>query len=293
MTEWNEWRKANPEEPILLVKVYLFDSNLGGANLEGATLLDADLGGANLFRANLFRANLMGATLIEATLVKAYLIESKLKGAYLRWAKIAGANLFRANLEGASLFEANLRDANLEGANLKRANLKGAILQGANLRKTDLDQVNVHLVKFDSRTQCSNLKGKDFYGSPVFKSFVEDCDYLEDFKVRHPVVYGFWLISSNCGRSITLWAAWSLCLAVFFANAFYKLGPEAIEVSKLPWNFSSLVYYSVVTFTTLGFGDVTPKTNAAAWFVMAEVIIGYVMLGGLISIFANKLARRS
>jgi hypothetical protein len=28
-------------------------------------------------------------------------------------------------------------------------------------------------------------------------------------------------------------------------------------------------------------------------WVMAEVIIGYVMLGGLISIFANKLARRS
>jgi len=36
-----------------------------------------------------------------------------------------------------------------------------------------------------------------------------------------------------------------------------------------------------------------PKTNAAAWWVMAEVITGYVMLGGLISIFANKLARRS
>ncbi len=62
------------------------------------------------------------------------------------------------------------------------------------------------------------------------------------------------------------------------------------EVGPLsPW------YFSVITFTTLGFGDLTPKPEcwqAQAW-IMAEVVLGYVMLGGLISIFANKLARRS
>ena len=54
-----------------------------------------------------------------------------------------------------------------------------------------------------------------------------------------------------------------------------------------------MIYYSVVTFTTLGFGDIVPKTPAAAWWVMTEVILGYIMLGGLISIFATKLSRRS
>ena len=54
-----------------------------------------------------------------------------------------------------------------------------------------------------------------------------------------------------------------------------------------------MIYYSVVTFTTLGFGDITPKTLEASRWLMAEVILGYVMLGGLISIFANKIARRS
>ena len=48
-----------------------------------------------------------------------------------------------------------------------------------------------------------------------------------------------------------------------------------------------------MTFTTLGFGDVTPKTLLAEIIVGAEVFIGYIMLGGLISIFANKLARRA
>jgi len=54
-----------------------------------------------------------------------------------------------------------------------------------------------------------------------------------------------------------------------------------------------MVYYSVVTFTTLGFGDITPKTLGSAYWVMAEVVNGYLALGGLISILANKLARRS
>ena len=52
-------------------------------------------------------------------------------------------------------------------------------------------------------------------------------------------------------------------------------------------------FLRIISFTTLGFGDVTPLTETAMWLVMAEVILGYVMLGGLISIFANKIARRS
>ncbi len=58
------------------------------------------------------------------------------------------------------------------------------------------------------------------------------------------------------------------------------------------WLFTPL-YFSIVTFTTLGFGDIQPGNGPGLFWVSLEVIIGYVMLGGLISIFANKLARRS
>lgn len=51
-------------------------------------------------------------------------------------------------------------------------------------------------------------------------------------------------------------------------------------------------YYGVVTFTALGFGDFVPRSLTAALFVMVGVVTGYIMLGGLIRIFANKLARR-
>ncbi len=65
-----------------------------------------------------------------------------------------------------------------------------------------------------------------------------------------------------------------------------------VSPERIP-NFWTYLYFSVVTFTTLGFGDVIPLNNLSERWVMVEVILGYVMLGGLISIFANKLARRS
>ena len=49
------------------------------------------------------------------------------------------------------------------------------------------------------------------------------------------------------------------------------------------------IYFSVVTFSTLGFGDVTPCRLLGEILVTVEVILGYVLLGGLISIFAMKL----
>jgi hypothetical protein len=88
------------------------------------------------------------------------------------------------------------------------------------------------------------------------------------------------------------WAGWSLLLALLFAFVFWQLGPDSFDTPHLKFNLSTMFYYSVVTFTTLGFGDIIPKTTTAAMCVTVEVIVGYVMLGGLITIFASKLSRR-
>jgi voltage-gated potassium channel Kch len=48
----------------------------------------------------------------------------------------------------------------------------------------------------------------------------------------------------------------------------------------------------VVTLTTLGYGDVIPASAGGQVIAMVEVVTGYVMLGGLLSILSNKMARR-
>ena len=49
-----------------------------------------------------------------------------------------------------------------------------------------------------------------------------------------------------------------------------------------------MLYFSVVTITTLGFGDYIPRNYLGKTLVICEVFLGYLLLGCLLSIFANK-----
>jgi len=278
MTEWSEWREANPKERILLTGAHLENASFQGVNLEYADLRNA----------HLEKAKLNSAHLEYADLSFAHLENADFRAAHLEKAELSDAHLENANLLGTHLENANLIFAHLENTALISSHLENADLSFSYIKETDFTGV-----KFSPKTRCVNMRITDYKGSSLFKKYIDDEQYLYDFKQKHNIIYWLWLISCDCGRSLLRWALWSLALAVGFGLIYYKLGQEAFKITELPWNFSTVVYYSVVTFTTLGFGDVVPKTNGAAWWVMAEVIAGYVMLGGLISIFANKLARRS
>jgi uncharacterized protein YjbI with pentapeptide repeats len=269
---------------------YLSQAGLSHTNLRRAILRDVDLIGANLSDATLYDANLSGAKLGLADLNRAGLIGADLRGANLFRAKLNKANLGRADLSGA-----DLGWTDLSGAGLNDANLKGAKLDSANFENADVSGV-----KFDRRGRYKGIRVATCYGSQRFKRFAQDQDFIEEFRSiwwRKPI-YLLWLILADCGRSLSLWAGWSLAMALIFAGIYFcHIGPDAFYIDpthpSLPKTFGTFFYYSVVTFTTLGFGDITPVTAQAARWVMAEVILGYIMLGGLISILANKLARRS
>lgn len=137
------------------------------------------------------------------------------------------------------------------------------------------------------------------YVDPVLERCAKDQYYLYVLKYRNrrnPLFRAFfflWWVTCNFGRRAWMWASWSIGVALGCAGLFYWLGPARFSTTHLEWNFQTMIYYSVVTFTTLGFGDVVPTSQLAAWCVTAEVIMGYVMLGGLISILATKIAQRS
>ena len=148
----------------------------------------------------------------------------------------------------------------------------------------------------------------DEVANPFFKRYVGDQQFIRAFNQANPVLAGLWRWSSDYGRSLGLWAFWSLFFAFLFALAYMPLpawAPTWIQsfapqfhqstgmYSGEPLTFWHCLYFSVVTFTTLGFGDIVADNTAARLLVTLEVIFGYMMLGGLISIFSNKLASRS
>ena len=131
----------------------------------------------------------------------------------------------------------------------------------------------------------------DGSSNPYLKRYIDDEQWIASWR-KHGgrwkrFLFILWELTSHCGRSIKLWAGWSTFIAVYFACMYYwKFGCDRIafnvdRLKEVQPDFLDYLYYSVVTFTTLGFGDIVPLDKGARLVVGAEVILGYVMLGGL------------
>jgi len=102
-------------------------------------------------------------------------------------------------------------------------------------------------------------------------------------------VWPFWRVS-DYGRSTLSILVVFLGLAAAFAGA-YCLWPQLLTLSEPggelrgPWH---ALYFSVVTQTTLGFGDIhaNPDSPVGQGLLMLQVILGYVLLGALVTRFA-------
>ncbi len=297
--------------------------DLRGANLSGADLRNIDLSGRDLTGIKLFNADLRGANLQDANLENAELSTANLEGANFDGARCKHAGFGRANLRHASMFRADLERATLTQAILEHANLsctnmhhcrvREANLIAADFTEADLSHAELSLSTIDKANftnadlrharlrmmrqfKTANWIGVDirdvnFSGAYLMRREIVDQNFIKEFRNYSKltrILYYPWLWTCDCGRSMFRWCCCIGLLLVLFAVAYSYVG---IDYGAYPTRLSPL-YFSVVTLTTLGFGDVAPNCLAGQIVVMAEVSIGYIMLGGLLSIFSNKLARR-
>jgi len=317
-------RLPSPESPFSLAGEHMVKADLAGLDLSRCDLSGAELSGADLSGSRLAGAQLSGAVLHGAKLDEAELLGAEAEGADFGSASAVRAGFGRAKLRGASFFESalgsatfsgsDLRDcdfrvAKLDGSRAVEADLRGADLGGASLREVDLSGVRVagaSLTNVDLRGARlggildyaaagwggADIRDVDFAGAWLLRRYVLDENYIAEFRSQsrtHELVYKLWWISSDCGRSLTRWTLWSVLTAGIFAGIYTQVDLDygAHETWLSP------IYYSVVTFTTLGYGDVLPASVAAQVVAMIEVVLGYVALGGLLAILADKLARRA
>jgi sorbitol-specific phosphotransferase system component IIC len=89
--------------------------------------------------------------------------------------------------------------------------------------------------------------------------------------------------------SVVLFASMLIC--IFGAVYSHSSGMLSFG-DRCPTGFTPY-YFSIVTYTTLGFGDVKPNNLPGEILVSTEVIMGYVTLGLLLAVLADKIARRS
>ncbi|MCL1065278.1 ion channel [Shewanella olleyana] len=66
-----------------------------------------------------------------------------------------------------------------------------------------------------------------------------------------------------------IWAFTYLLLIEIFGAAF-----NGIEAQKWTDNFSTVIYYSYITLTTVGYGEISPNMPIARFFAFSEAICG-------------------
>lgn len=279
-----------------------FESRLSRANLKHANLKNTDFSGAQMSAAGLYKADATSASMMSADLSGADLTEASLAGADLRGANLAKADLTRADLRGANLSNVDLRDACLANSNVTGAKFQAARLEGANVTGITYGSLR------DMRGCYLGIRGLDStYGNALFLRDARDQDYIDTLKnsiesmpngaTRTTEEFLFWIWGLfDYGRSLAKVGIYAFVIATVYGIIYafdMNMGWGMMDYSNSAQSWFTPFYYSMVTYTTLGYGDVTAENVLGEILVISEVVLGYFTLGLLLSIIANTIARRS
>jgi len=302
-----------------LERAYLRRANLKGAKLQGSHAKGADLLQAHLEGANLEGAHFQGADLSDCHLERAMMATAHLQDANLSGAYLNGADLTRAHLEHVNLMYTNLADATVKYTHLERAFLVEANLQGATFEQAIVDGAT-------SFWHCRVDRQSDFRGvglegiriDPGTKQLLEynvrrmnwEAWYQGQSRLARWAVLKFWQISDyglSTQKIITTFFKWTFAFAVIYylwgCTDYYFVGVkdhpgivselfvleqsgEAISAYLVPFR---ALYFSIVTMTTLGFGDMYANPHGLLrglcgnLLLAVQVILGYVLLGALVT----------
>ncbi|MBI2946171.1 MAG: pentapeptide repeat-containing protein [Verrucomicrobia bacterium] len=267
-------------------KATLFQAKLDGVECLGASFQNANLSECSAKRSGFGRCNVSHAKFVMADLTGATFVNATAHHADFRTSKMAGARFLEADLSHADfsqadLTEVDLRESNLGGATFSKSNLRAVRLPGVR------NYTTAHWIGADIRDIY-------FAGAYLVRRHIADENFLDEFRRQsqvHKWIYWFWSLTSDCGRSMSRWGLFCAVIVIVYGFIFQALGkqiayPDDLARPFAPW------YFSIVNVTTLGFGDVLPKSTLAQILVNSETILGYLGLGGLLTIMGNMMGRR-
>jgi len=299
----------------------LSEAYLEGAKLGGSTLQQVDLSHANLRKADLSFANLEEADLRFADVEGGNLCGANLRCALLDGAKLQKVDLSRARLQGAILDSANLREANLTFANLQiaylgRTNLDQAKLGDAHLVGAELSHASLHNVI---------LQGCELHGSKLKNArrpitVMEDGRPFRDIVDDHRILKNYFRVegyyndvsehyykerefTTKALRKERKWGSWFkdkaqelLCgygerpsRTVGFS--FFLMFLYFVIFSIFGMSIDQALLFSVLSFTTLGYGVSITGSTPLQLVAASEALLGIFMMALLAFTFTRKVER--
>jgi len=301
--KWNEWRKTNKED-ICLEGAKFHNSYLNGALLDENPV---KYSGKVYLRGAVFRcAHLVGTRFMRAHLEDTCFYHSDMQDAHLMLTHLEGAEFSRSVLKGAQL-----SFCTVDGTTI--------FLYCKINRDTWFDGVGLDSLRIEPQTKVlleyniRRIKWERWY---QWEDWYEGCPEMERSRTWKALCWpirAFWEIS-DYGISTKRIIKTFFKLAFVFAIIYYIWGfidyylvgikdypgivsdlfvlednQEAVSCWLVPFR---AVYFSIVTMTTLGFGDMYANAHSflrglfGHLLLALQVILGYVLLGALVTRFA-------
>ena len=277
----------------------------------------------NLSKFNLNQANLEKINLVNAVMENSNLSRANLKNASLYGMNLSGSNLFKTNFENANLNGANLENCDLLGTNLTNTKLKN-IKWGKNYKvineleaekaykKGDIELANkkyreaediYRSIKISMQSQTLGNDTGEFF----IREMIVQRKQLGKFSPRRigskiiEITTGYGEKLGNIVFTILGIIITSMILygieGVQYGDPLYGdriIGffTEDIEKFGLLNTIGNLFYFSVVVYSTVGFGEIIPIGPLGKSVVIFEGIIGGLVLAILIIALYKKAMDR-
>ncbi|WP_047045495.1 ion channel [Vibrio mexicanus] len=278
-----EWAAAGkPLDGFQLARTNLTDLNL----VNRGSKVGFKCRNADFYRADLTEAHFFGLDLRGSSLMKSKLVCANLHCAKLDDCNILGADLSRARLE------------NIEwGDSLKQEKeAKRAFKNGNKDKALSLCQ-EVEEVCRNVRKQCEK-QGLFETAGAFFKKEMRYRRYQMPVMSMNRWVSKIVDLFCGYGESPIRVVTFSICLILTCAIAYFILDTTAanpIYADVTGWKFYALefmnaLYFSVVTFTTLGYGDISP-VGVARFIAAFEAFFGSFTMALFVVVFVKKMTR--
>jgi hypothetical protein len=116
---------------------------------------------------------------------------------------------------------------------------------------------------------------------------------LSQRKYGAAVLYFLWRIASDYGESLGRWGITCFLVILGFASIYDGFGVIAShgDSSDKTLQLFDYIYFSVITFSTLGYGDLHPVGLLGKALACLEVFAGLIMFGVLLSFVGNRFQR--
>ena len=244
--------------------------------------------------------------------------------------KLTHSDLYRSNLSYAHLFQLDLSYSSLMKADLRHANLHSANLEQANLLGVKLDNAKLEGVKWGEKVwqeilgdQSQNISEQRRLYSEAeviyrnigrvlrFNGLTEEAGvfFYREMVMRRKQFPRFStkrilfrLIDAYCGygeKPLRL-IFFSIVKIVFFAMLYVFVGIQhdgniqavtlVTPLSDAVSHFFDALYFSLVTFTTLGYGDYSPA-GLSRFIASIEALVGSFTIALFVVVFVRHFNR--